>query len=97
MTTPDLLRLDDWTPADPTVGPYDEKARRRDHAIVFGSAEGRRVLADLAAVCFARASTYVRGDAIESARREGARAVWLRLAALLDERRAPPPPESADS
>ena len=97
MSASDLLRLDDWTPADATTGTWDERARRRDYATVFGSPEGRRVLADLAATCFARAPTYVRGDAVESARREGARATWLRLAALLDERRAPPPAESVDS
>ena len=66
-----------------TAAPAEaDAARRRLYRETFGSDAGRAVLADLARACFADAPTYVRGDALESARREGARGVWLRIGRL---------------
>lgn len=77
MTTPDTGR---------GPGIDDERERRRLYAAVFGSPDGARVLDDLARACFATTPTYVRGDAMESARREGMRAVWLRVAGVVHPR-----------
>lgn len=60
-----------------------ETARRHDYAKVFGGEAGARVLADLAAACHAERLTYVPGDAMESAYREGQRSVYLRIRRLL--------------
>ncbi|QQS11061.1 MAG: hypothetical protein IPK81_15810 [Rhodospirillales bacterium] len=81
MTTPEVS-------GDAGRGPGigDERERRRLYAAVFDSPDGVRVLDDLGRACFAAAPTYVRGDAVESARREGMRAVWLRIGGILDPR-----------
>lgn len=63
--------------------PVEERQRRADYRLVFASEAGRRVLADLARVCYGERSTYVRGDALETAFREGERQVYLRILSLL--------------
>ncbi len=54
---------------------------RADYAAVFGSAEGRRVLADLERLF--GGATYVAGDAVESHARSAQRGVLLRIQAML--------------
>ena len=66
---------------------YDERRRRADYRAAFGSEAGRRVLADLARFAHMGHPSYVRGDAMETAFREGERNVVLRILALLRERR----------
>lgn len=41
--------------------------------------EARSVLAELAAFCFAHSTTYIPGDALTSAFREGQRSVYLQI------------------
>ena len=66
---------------------YDERRRRADYRLVFGSEAGRRVLSDLARFAHMGHPSYVRGDALEPAFREGERNAVLRILALLRERR----------
>ena len=51
---------------------------KRDYADCFGSISGNKVLDDLRRAYQLRES-YVRGDSYETARREGERAVYLRI------------------
>ena len=67
---------------------YDERRRRADYRATFGSEAGLRVLADLARFAHMSHPSYVRGDAMETAFREGERNVVLRILALLRQRRA---------
>ena len=61
---------------------YDERRRRSDYRLVFDSEAGQRVLADLARFAHLGHPSYVRGDAMETAFREGERNVVLRILAL---------------
>jgi len=61
---------------------YDERRRRSDYRLVFDSEAGQRVLADLARFAHMGHPSYVRGDAMETAFREGERNVVLRILAL---------------
>ena len=62
--------------------PDDRSARLRetvsDYALVFGSAQGKRVLADLMSL-FAERSSYVPGDAHGTSFKEGERNVVLTI------------------
>ena len=51
---------------------------KKDYADCFGSISGMKVLEDLRSAYQLRES-YVRGDSYETARREGERAVYLRI------------------
>lgn len=53
--------------------------RVADYKNVFGSAQGKRVLEDLCRNHFMFTTTNVKGDQIESIRREGERLVVLRI------------------
>lgn len=67
---------------------YEERQRRADYREVFDSAAGRRVLADLGRFAHMDHPSYVRGDALETAFREGERNAVLRIHALLRRGRA---------
>lgn len=49
----------------------------------FAGESGRLLLADLAQLCHAGETTFVEGDAVTTAFREGQRAVLLHVAAML--------------
>jgi hypothetical protein len=51
---------------------------KKEYAIVFGTVEGEAILEDLKAAYQMRES-FVKGDPYETARREGERAVYLRI------------------
>lgn len=57
--------------------------RNADYRAVFGSDEGKRVLADLCRFCHVAQPVFVPGDALTSAYRDGMRRVALRVAAIL--------------
>ena len=54
---------------------------RKDYADCFGSISGNKVLEDLKSAYQTRES-YVKGDPYETARREGERAVYLRIISM---------------
>jgi hypothetical protein len=54
---------------------------RKDYADCFGSISGNKVLEDLKSAYQMRES-YVKGDPYETARREGERAVYLRIISM---------------
>lgn len=54
-------------------------AKISDYKNVFGSAQGKRVLEDMCRNHFMFTTTNVKGDHIESIRREGERLVVLRI------------------
>jgi hypothetical protein len=59
-------------------------ARTMDYKRTFTSEQGKRVLQDLIFAHNVMTPTYVRGDAIEMAYKEGARNVVLRILTILE-------------
>ena len=62
----------------------DLKKIKTDYRITFDTPEGKRVLADLKSAYYHR-SSYTKGDAHETAFREGQRSVTIRIINLLKE------------
>ena len=58
--------------------------RQRDYRSVFSGEQGRRVLADLYKYAGLMAQSHVPGDPLDTAFREGARRVALRIAAVME-------------
>lgn len=61
-----------------------EVAQAWRSALTPESPRGRLLLADLAALCGAERTSFVPGDALETAFNEGKRAVFLHVAAVLE-------------
>ena len=59
------------------------EAVRLAYRRAFGGESGRLLLDDLARLCHAGETTFVEGDAVTTAFREGQRAVLLHVAAML--------------
>jgi hypothetical protein len=59
-------------------------ARTMDYKRTFSSEQGRRVLHDLIAAHNVMTPTYVKGDAIDMAYREGGRNAVLRILTILE-------------
>lgn len=57
--------------------------RAADYKNVFNSAQGKRVLEDMCRNHFMFSTSFAKGDAYESARREGERLVILRILSFL--------------
>ena len=62
----------------------DLKKIKTDYRITFDTPQGKRVLADLTSAYYHR-SSYTKGDAHETAFREGQRSVTIRIINLLKE------------
>lgn len=58
--------------------------RLKDYRKLFSSDVGKRVLNDLIAQHYVMSSTYVRGDALDMAFREGQRNVILRIMSVMN-------------
>jgi hypothetical protein len=68
------------------AGTYSATDRRRDFISVFeATPAGQRVLAQLLDRCRTAGRSYVPGDSLETARREGQRDIGLWLMDILDE------------